>query len=157
LHVFRFLPRRHVLRRNAAEKLVAGVDVVHEHADAAILDVIPDARLGDVEEVMFGGASAQPSGRQRGEQEWNDDQDVQGAPHGAYPNTRGRGTGRQTKGGRPGLQTRHGQPDLKVRPTWSGVVRGSQEWRSATDGSTRDTRQSGPALAASDTTVSSAV
>jgi hypothetical protein len=35
--------RRHVLRRNAAARTCTRVDVVHEHADAAVLDVVADA------------------------------------------------------------------------------------------------------------------
>ena len=45
------LPSAGVARRDAPDELVALVDVVDEHADAAVLDVVPDAGLGDVEEA----------------------------------------------------------------------------------------------------------
>src|SRR5205823_11012473 len=41
----------HLERRNAFHKPVAVADVVHEDANAPVLDVIPDARNGDVKQV----------------------------------------------------------------------------------------------------------
>ena len=54
LDVVRLLPGRHVPRRDALDELVAAADVVDEHADAAVVDVVPDPRLGDVQQVPLG-------------------------------------------------------------------------------------------------------
>ena len=45
--------------------LYRGADVVDEHADAAVVDVIPDPRLRDVEQVTFRRRAGEPDHRHR--------------------------------------------------------------------------------------------
>ncbi len=52
-------------RRDAPDELVSLVDVEDQHADPAVLDVVPDAGLGDVEEASLAARTDAVSKRQR--------------------------------------------------------------------------------------------
>src|SRR4029077_14024672 len=87
LDVLRLLPCGHDLGGDAAEELVAGVDVVDEDADAAVLDVVADAGLGHVEVVVFGGCVQRAEGSSGHDGQGRRQDEAQGRSHGEEPYT----------------------------------------------------------------------